>query len=108
MLVEANSLLTIRKLNASVGEAWPQNCIVSDATVSRALAGQLLMVKLAGNIPVAGNSIQVEDSRVEFFHWMYQDGLNRRIIYVDETEYSLYKKRAFNRAPVGQRVVAGQ
>ena len=37
--------------------------------------------------------------------WLYNEGIDNHIIYIDECGFNLYTKRTYGRAPVGQRAV---
>lgn len=111
MIVEAEPTITIKRLNTTLREIFPLKQHVSDATVSRALQGQLITVKLCHNIPQNRNSQEVKEARSIFAHYMYERGLQQHRIYLDETGYNLYTKRTYGRAPRGERVnriVGGQ
>ena len=73
-------------------------------TVSRALEGELITLKQARNIVGNRNSPEVKAERLAYAHWMYEIGLQKHRVYVDETGFNLYTKRAYGRAILGQRV----
>ena len=79
--------------------------------VSRALQGELITLKLARNVPNTRNSPEVKARRLESVTWMYDEAIHIPRIYIDVTGFNLYTKRAYGRAPMGQRVnriVSGQ
>ena len=75
MLVEGNVTITVKDLNRSLREVFPQKRQVSDATVSRALEGELFTVKLCANIPVERNSERTKQARATYAHNAYKEGL---------------------------------
>lgn len=111
MLVEANVTITINELNRSLQETFPRKPRVCNMTISRALDGELLTLKMVRNVPVNRNSEAVKDARVTFAQYMYETGNPLHRVYIDETGYNLYTARSYGRAVRGQRVnriVAGQ
>ena len=111
LLIEANPCITLNELNATLHEIFPRKPNVSTMTVSRALQGELITLKLAHNVPNTRNSPEVKERRLEYATWMYDEGIHKHRIYIDEAGFNLYTKRAYGRAPMGQRVnriVSGQ
>ena len=111
LLIEANPCITLNELNDTLRDVFPGKPHVSNMTVSRSLQGELITLKLARNIPNNRNSPQVKTLRLEYANWMYAEGIHKHRIYIDETGFNLYTRRAYGRAPMGQRVnriVSGQ
>ena len=111
MLIEDKPTISLRELNETLQEVFPDKPHVSDSTVKRALDGELITLKLCRTIPQDSNSERVKQVRAEFAHYMYEEGLREHRIYVDEMGFNLYASRAYGRAPRGQRVhriVGGQ
>ncbi|KAG7162764.1 uncharacterized protein LOC121873561 [Homarus americanus] len=111
MLVEATPTITIRELNHTLRQTFPNKPHVCNMTVSRALDGELITLKQVHNVPANRNSEDVNAARVSLSQYMYEDGIQQPRVYVDETGYNLYTCRTYGRAPRGQHVntiVAGQ
>lgn len=104
LLVDANPCITLKELNATLRDIFPRKPQVTTMSVSRALQGQLITLKQAHNISGTRNSPQVKVARIAYAHWMYEVGLHKHRIYVDETGFNLYTKRTYGRAVQGQRV----
>ena len=98
-------------MKESIREIWPGKPHFNEVTLSRALEGEAITLKMFRDCPAERNSEAVLDSRREYAQWMMQDGINRHRIYVDETGYNLWTKRTYGRARLGERVnriVGGQ
>lgn len=111
MLIEATPTITIKELNDTLRQTFPNKPHVCNATVSRALDGELITLKQVRNIPLNRNSESVKTARVAFANYMYDDGIHQHRVYIDETGYNLYTARTYGRARRGERVnrmVAGQ
>jgi hypothetical protein len=104
MLIEANPCITLREMNATLREVFSRKPHVTTSTISRALEGELITLKQAHNIPAERNSPAVKESRYTYAHWMFENGMQKHRIYVDETGFNLYTKRAYGRARQGERV----
>lgn len=111
MLIEATPTITIKELNDTLRQTFPDKPRVCNMTVSRALDGELFTLKQVHNVPVNRNSESVKLARVAFANYMYDQGIHQHRVYIDETGYNLYTARTYGRAPRGERVnriVAGQ
>ena len=111
MMIEATPTITINELNQALRESFPAKPHVCDSTVSRALDASLITLKKCENVPQDRNSAAVKEARVQYAHYMYEEGLQKHRIYIDETGFHLYTKRMYGRAARGERairVVGGQ
>ena len=75
MLIEDNPCITIREMNRTLQEGFPNKPFVSDSTVSRSLDNNLITVKQAHNIPGEQNLARVKEDRVDYAYWMYKTGM---------------------------------
>lgn len=105
LLIEAVPTITIKELNTTLRDIWPRKPIVCDTTIARVIDGALITLKKCDNVPHDRNSPDVKEARVQFAHYMYERGLQRHRVYVDETGYNLHTKRTYGRAARGERVV---
>ena len=111
MLIEANPCYTLNEMNNQLRDIFPRQPRVSTMTLSRHLKNELITMKQARNIPQNRNSLEVKEQRVAYANWMFEEGIQKHRIYIDETGFNLYTKRAYGRAPIGERVnrvVSGQ
>ncbi|KAG7163928.1 putative DDE superfamily endonuclease domain-containing protein 4 [Homarus americanus] len=111
MLVEATPMITIRELNHTLWQTFPEKPHVCNMIVSRALDGELITLKQLHNVPANRNSEDVKAARLAFVQYMYKDGIHQYRVYVYETGYNLHTCRTYGRALRGQcvnRIVAGQ
>ncbi|XP_064100877.1 uncharacterized protein LOC135211501 [Macrobrachium nipponense] len=109
-MIEAEPTIPIKNLNEILREVFPRKQRVSDVTVSRAPQGELITLKLCQNIEQDRNFPKVKEARSVFAH-LYESGLQKHRIYLDESGYNLYTKHTYGRAPRGERVhrtVGGQ
>ena len=63
MMIEADPTITLKRLNDSVREVWPDKPRVSVSTINRALHGSLISVKQTRNIPVDRNTPTTKQQR---------------------------------------------
>ncbi len=111
ILIKATPTITIKELNDTLCQTFPDKSQMCNITVSRALDGELLILKQVHNTPVNRNSESVKTARVAFANYMYDQGTHQHRVYNDETGYNLYTARTYGRAPGGERVkriIAGQ
>ena len=111
MLIEGNPLVTLKQLKQDVLSIFTNKPIFSEATLARALDGELISLKLARDCPAERNSERVKLSRKNFAEWMINAGIATHRVYVDECGYNLWTRRSYGRSVVGERVnriVGGQ
>ena len=108
LIIQSNPCITLKELNTTLRQVFNRKPHVALMIISRALAGELITLKR--NIPAERNSEMVKQARLHYAHWMYQTGMQRHRVYVDETEFDLFTKRAYGRARQGEhvRVVRGK
>ncbi|XP_068232116.1 uncharacterized protein [Palaemon carinicauda] len=111
MQIEDKPTFSVRAMNESLQEVFPDKPHDSDRTVKRALVGEFITYKMCRIIHQERNSEIVKQERAEFAHYIYEEGLREQRIYVEEMGFNLYTSRTYGRAPRGQRVhkiVGGQ
>ena len=111
MLIEDNPLYTLRSLVSEVREVFPTKPFFSVTTLSRALEVELISLKLVHDIPAERNSDRIKAARKTYAQWMVEQGIQKHLVYIDETGFNLWTKRTFGRGRVGDRVnrqVGGQ
>ena len=105
MMIESVPTITINELNQALRESFPAKPHVCNSTVSRALDAALITLKKCENVPQDRNSPAVKEDRVQYAHSMYEEGLQKHRIYIDETGFNLYTKGMFGRAARGERAI---
>ena len=86
-----------------------QPCTIQ--TISRALDGRLITLKLLRTIPEAWNADRIKQERRDFAHWIMTDGLGKLLIYCDEMGCNVWTARTQGRAHAGVpavRIVTNQ
>lgn len=96
--IERNPTITLRELRRLI------NNKCSIATIWNHLQGQLYSYKLLRSEPVERNSTINIEKRKGFAVYYQQE--TRRKVHVDESNFNLFCRRNFGRAPVGQRATA--
>lgn len=111
MLIEANPLISLKEMKEEVRQVWPAKPYFSEVTLSRALQGELITLKMVRDAPDARNSFAVKEARHSYAEWMLATGLQQHRVYIDETGFNLWTRRTYGRARRGERVnriVGGQ
>ena len=67
--------------------ALPHKPAVSISTISRALDGMFITLKLAEDVPEGRNSEATLDRRVEYAQWFLAEGVVAHTVFIDETGY---------------------
>ena len=70
LLLEANPDLTLREMKDTVREIWSGKPHFSEVTLSRALDGEAITLKMSRDCPAERNSEPVLDSRREYAQWL--------------------------------------
>lgn len=78
---------------------------LSIATISRALDSQLITMKKLEDCPAKRNSLSTRENRSQYAEWYLETGINRTLVYVDETCFNIYTKRTRGRAVKGRPAV---
>jgi hypothetical protein len=79
---------------------------ISLCSISRALDGQLISLKLLRQVPIDWNSNVTKEARRMHAEWLLDEGSQQHLIYMDEFGVNLWTARTQGRAPRGQRAVA--
>ena len=111
MLLESDPLLTVKQLKVEISSIFTNKPAFSPSSLSRALEGELITLKMARDSPAERNSERVKNERRVYGEWMINEGLTQHRIYIDECGYNLWTRRNYGRAPLGERVnriVGGQ
>ena len=104
MLIEADPLLTLIQVKILVRQIWPAKPEFSVSTLSRYLDGELISLKNVHDVPTQRNSDAVKEARHVHADWLLAEGIQSHRVYIDETGFNLWTKRAFGRGGVGERV----
>jgi hypothetical protein len=86
--------------------AMPDAPDVSLCTISRALDGQLISLKLLRQVPMDWNSNVTKEARRMHVQWLLDEGSLQHLIYMDEFGVNLWTARTQGWAPRGNRAVA--
>ena len=63
LLIEELPSITLREINRLMRTTWPNKPVVNEATISRALSGMLISVKLVHDVPVNRNRPDIVQQR---------------------------------------------
>ena len=110
-VIDANPLATLQQMKTGLAAALPQKPAVSIATISRALDGMFISLKLAEDEPEGRNAPRTIDLRFEYAEWFMAEGVEAHLVFIDETGYNIWTRRPFGRGRRGEpvrRVVHGQ
>jgi transposase len=80
-------------------------------TISKHLDKQLITLKKVVAVPVQWNQPQVKEERRHFFEWLLNAGVQKLLVFHDETGFNLWTARTRGRAARGNpavRIVEGQ
>ena len=105
MMIESVPTITIKELNQALRESFPAISHICDSTVLRALDAALITLKKCENVPQDRNSLAVKEARVQFAHYMYDEGLQKDRMYIDETGFNLYTKQMYGQATRGEHAI---
>ena len=103
MVIADNPLHTLQSLLNEVREGFHRKPLFSVTTLSRALEGKLISLKLAHDIPAERNSYRIKAARKTDAEWLVDQGIQNHLVYIDETGFNFWTKRTF-----GRRLVAGR
>lgn len=93
--LEENNDATLTEMRAHV------NNVVSTTTIGRILDGQAITRKSLRPKPVGQNTPENIVKRKQFAEYYISD--QKRRVHIDETNYNLFTRRNFGRAPIGMR-----
>ncbi|PAA51580.1 hypothetical protein BOX15_Mlig002000g2 [Macrostomum lignano] len=96
---------TLQDMRRHLMQAFPdwQACTIQ--TISRALDGQLITVKLLRTIPNAWNADRIKHERREFAKWLMTEGMGKLLVFCDEMGCNVWTARTQGRAAEGVRAV---
>ena len=86
-IVDANPILILLQMKASLSEHLTEKPGVCTATIARALDGMMITLKLVEDVPDARNSPEVLHRRIQYAEWILQHGVLVHL--VDETGYNV-------------------
>ena len=64
----------------------------------------LITLKLSQDVVSQRNSQQVITQRHDYATWLLENGIQGKLVYLDECGFNLWTKRSFRRSPRGSRV----
>ncbi len=104
-IIERHPDFTLRQVKEELGET------LSVTSISRGLDCRLITMKKLEDCPAQRNSPRVKEARSTYAQWYLEGGLNKTLIYVDETSFNVFTKRTRGRAVRGRpavRQIGGQ
>ena len=109
--VEDKPTLTLNEMRGKLVECFPDEVVPSTMTISRALDGALITLKLLRSPTTQWNSGDVKRERKEYTEWILQNMAQTDLIFMDECGFNIWTARTHGRSFKGQRavrVVCGQ
>ena len=103
--VEEKPSITLREILERLTNDYPAWNPCTIQTISRALDGQLITLKIARGVPHQWNAPNVKEDRRGYAQWMMGAGLEENLIFVDEMGANVWTARTQGRARRGQRAV---
>ena len=103
-IIDVNPLVTLQQIKRDLEAALPLKPTVTISTISRALDGMFITLKLAEDVPDARNAPRNLDLRVEYGQWFLAEGVVAHTVFIDETGYNVWTRRSYGRAQRGQPV----
>ena len=103
--VEEKPTVTLGELRAKLGERFPDHNPSSIMTISRALDGELLTLKLLRSIPTQWNSEEVKLERKAHVEWLLSNAPRKTFIFMDECGFNIWTACTHGRSFRGQRAV---
>ncbi len=103
--VEFKPTITLVEMRLNLINDFPNNQPVSLCTISRALDGQFISLKIVRGIPIQWNTDEVKTEREAYAQWLLNTGTMGNLIFVDEFGSNIWTARTQGRAPVGERAV---
>ena len=75
-LIEGNAAIGLRELQSTVREIWPRKPHFSVTSLSRALEGECISLKMSRDVPAERNSPATKDKRHHYAEWMMSEGMD--------------------------------
>ncbi len=105
IIIEENPAFTLNQINAALSDRMPEKPHISRTVLADTLEATLLVVKKLEDAPAERNSLATKHLRKEYAQWILLEGVQRELIFINETGVNLYTKRTRGRAPRGQRAI---
>ena len=109
--VEEKPTITLDEMRGKLVERFPDAAVPSTMTISRALDGELVSLKLLRSPTTQWNSQEVKRERKEYMEWLLHNMSLSNLIFMDECGFNIWTARTQGRSFKGQRavrVVCGQ
>lgn len=104
--VEYNPVATLNMMRQHLLQQFPDAQIPHVSTISRALDGQMITLKLVRPVPADWNLPVHKEARRQHAEWMLNVGVpQQNLIFLDEFGFTLWTARSQGRSPAGQRAV---
>ena len=104
--VQDKPTITLLEMRGKLLSAFPQlPPNISPTTISRALDGSLITLKLLRCVPTQWNSDDVKAERVDYVNWYLQEGTQKETVFIDECGFNIWTSRTQGRSAKGSRAV---
>lgn len=104
-LLETTPTATLGQMRTHLLQLGDANPVPHVSTLSRALDGELLTLKVGQQATFNWNEPVTKEARLEYATWMLDEGVNRNLIFLDEFGFNIWTARTQGWAPRGQRAV---
>ena len=103
--IEEQPTITLNEIRQKLIVQYPNWNPCTIQTISRAIDGQLITLKLSRAVPAQWNVPAVKQQRQAYAEWIMAEGMEQNLIFLDEMGCNIWTARTQARAPRGQRAV---
>lgn len=103
-IVDEEPTLTLNQINEELRRKLPSKPQIEISTLSKTLRGMLITLKLSQDVVMQRNSQPVLERRAQYAKWLLENGMQVKLVYLDECGFNLWTKRSFGRSLRGHRV----
>ena len=104
--IGGNPTATLQQMKSHLILEFPNAPNVDLTTISRAIDGRLITLKLVRLVPQNWNEEVTKEARRMHVEWLLEDGSQKHLLYMDEFGVNLWTSRTQGRAARGERAVA--
>ena len=104
-VIEDKCTTTLNELRIKLLARYPNWRQCSTQTISNALNGKLITLKLCREVPVEWNTTRTKEQRCAYAQWMNNEGLQKQLVFIDEMGANIWTSRSQGRPLRGQRAV---
>ena len=92
-IIEEHAEFTLEQINSEFKLREPHQPHISISSLYNVLDGEMISMKKLEDVPTERNSSRIKNRRHDFAEWLLQEGVNRRLVYIDEAGFNLHTKR---------------